>query len=165
MLWQGFLSRSCQESSYKSTEWDVSSRSISWKSRLGRRDTQPEIIVTEKFFFWLPPYTQLIVFFFELYVSFPSGLHPLWNIARCIIKLFIVMMLPSIFQPAYTDHISVPYFQCIIYLVAQCTLLLGRSSLFPEPARSPYTLSPCLVQHPYYVMYVITVSKELYRKP
>jgi hypothetical protein len=75
------------------------------------------------------------------------------------------MVSPSIFQPAYTEHVSVPCSQYIIYLVVQGTLFLGRSSLFPKPPRSPYILPSCLAQHPFYVIYVITVSKELYEKP
>lgn len=79
--------------------------------------------------------------------------------------MFIVMMSPSIFQSAYTERISVPCSQYIIYLVVQGALFLGRSSLFPKPPRSPYILPSCRVQHPFYVIYVITVSKELYGKP
>jgi len=153
-------------------EFSSRARSVSCLTRLHNFEIKmwKQILTSKKhrvwkLYFWPPLYAQLTVFLFELPASLPSGRHSLWNITFCIIKLFIIMMSPSIFQSAYTERISVPCSQYIIYLVVQGALFLGRSSLFPKPPRSPYILPSCLVQHPYYVIYVITVSKELYGKP
>lgn len=160
----GFLSKNSQNRLYMWVAWDVLQVAFLWNQNM-KRDTHLKKHRVWNLYFWPPLYTQLTIFLFEIYASFPFGRHSLWNITCSIIKLFIVMMLPSIFQSAHTEHISVPCSQYIIYLVVQGTLFLGRSSLFPKPPRSPYILPSCLVQHPYYVMYVITVSKGLYGKP
>lgn len=111
--------------------WDVLQAAFFWNQNV-KRDTHLKNHRVCKLYFWPPLYTQLTAFLFELYASSPSSRYSLWNITTCTIKLFIVTTLPSIFQPPYTDHISVPCSQYIIYLVVQVTLFLGRSSLFPK---------------------------------
>ena len=76
----------------------------------------------------------------------------LWNITRRIIKWFSIMALPSIFS---RQHISVPYFENIIYLGGLLLVLSAWSSLFPTPSSS-YILPPCLPQTPCSLKYVIT---------